>query len=652
MIVGTAGHIDHGKTLLVGALTGVDTDRFREEKTRGISIDLGFAYMPTPSGKVVGFVDVPGHEGFIHNMLAGATGIDFVLLVVAADDGVMPQTREHLAIVDMLGIDRGLVVVSKADLVSGERLKDVIAEVSNLLADTGLAGIEAMAVSSTTGEGVDTLRDRLFAEEASFGERKSGGRFRLAVDRSFTLQGVGTVVTGTVRLGQVAVGDRVSISPSGRTARVRTIHAQDRPVERGQVGDRCALNLAGDSISKDAVQRGDFVLDPALHAPTDRIDAMLRLLPSETRPVRQWTPVRLHHAAAEIGARIVNLREEPIRPGEEVPIQLVLEHPIAATVGDRYVVRDTSARRTMGGGTLIDLRGPQRRRRSPERLRQLQAHAIADPADALTALLDCEPGYVDLTGFTRDRGLTEEEGDAIVEANGIVRLNAQNLSLGLSSTAWQAMKADLAETLARFHADNPNRQGMDIERLRLVLNPRLPREAFVAALRGLASDQMISLDGARVRLPGHSVSLAPQDERLWAETHPLITGDSRFAPPRVRDIAKQIGASEANVRRLMKLAVQIGWVTEVSKDEYLTREALSEIIKIIGDLSGDGTDSSLTAAAFRDRIGSGRSVAIRILEYFDREGLTSRHGDVRRMDRRRQALLQARFAVSDDARLS
>ena len=339
MIVGTAGHIDHGKSSLVRSLTGVDTDRLKEEKARGISIDLGFAYAPAPDGSALGFVDVPGHEKFVHTMLAGATGVDFVLLVVAADDGIMPQTREHLAILDLLGLDRGIVALTKIDMVPPERVAEVSDDLENLLATSSLAGAEIAPVSSATGAGVDVLREKLFAASDATRARSQEGAFRFAVDRSFTLSGAGTVVTGIVLSGEVSVGDRVVVSPSGRPARVRNIHAQNRPAERGRAGERCALNLAGEAISKDAIARGDFVLAPELHAPTERIDVSFRLLSSERKSIAQWTPIRLHHAASDIAARIVLLGDDPIAPGDQAFAQLVLEKPIAAAVGDRFVAR-------------------------------------------------------------------------------------------------------------------------------------------------------------------------------------------------------------------------------------------------------------------------------------------------------------------------
>ena len=396
MIIGTAGQIDHGKTALVKALTGVDGDRLKEEKARGITIDLGFAYLPIENGPTLGFIDVPGHERFVHTMLAGASGIDFALLVVAADDGMKPQTLEHLAITDLLGIERGLVALTKADLVSAERLTEVTAEIAQAIAGTALAGAKILPVSAITGLGIDRLRGALVDAAQTTVDRSMQARFRLAVDRVFTLSGVGVVVTGTVLTGSVQVGDQVLISPSGLSARVRSLHAQNRPADTGRAGDRCALNLAGDHISKESIHRGDVVLDPELHAPTDRIDARLRLLPSETKPLRQWFPVRLHHGAAEVGARVVLLGDEQIRPGAGTDVQLVLDRPIAAAIPDRYVIRDTSAQRTIGGGRLIDLRPPARRRRTPERQTQREALALLDPSAAFDALLATAPFAVDL----------------------------------------------------------------------------------------------------------------------------------------------------------------------------------------------------------------------------------------------------------------
>ena len=640
MIIGTAGHIDHGKTALVRALTGVDTDRLKEEKARGITIDLGFAYLQAPNGEVLGFVDVPGHEKFVHNMLAGAGGIDFVLLVVAADDGVMPQTREHLAIVDLLGVARGLVVMTKVDLVTVERREAVRAEIARTLDGTGLAGCDIIAVSIVTGEGVEALRGRLLMRAHTVGHGAANGRFRLAVDRSFSLSGIGTVVTGTALSGAVTVGDRVVVSPSGLSARVRSLHAQNRATERGQAGERCALNLAGDGIAKDHIHRGDVVLDPELHAPSDRIDARLRVLASERKPITQWTPVRLHHAAAEVGARVVLLDDRPTAPGDHAFVQLVLERPIAAAAGDRFVLRDTSAQRTIGGGRFLDLRAPARKRRTPERLAQLDAHAIDRPDRALAALLERAPGYVDLTDFARDRALDVDEVERIAETLALVRIPIQRSVVVLSPERWGELQHGIFERLATFHAENLDLPGIGLERLRLQLKPQLPAPAFAGALQRMTRLQQLALDGAWVRLRSHESSLTAADETLWRAVEPLLAGEQRFRPPRVRDIGATISVGEAHVRRLFKLLGRLGKVDEIAHDHFFLRDTVAEMVAIATDLAAQAPNKQLAAAEFRDRLDNGRKVAIQILEFFDRHGVTLRRGDLRRMNKYRLDLFR------------
>ncbi len=640
MIVGTAGHIDHGKTSLVRALTGVDTDRLKEEKARGISIDLGFAYLPAPDGTVLGFVDVPGHEKFVHNMLAGATGIDFVLLVIAADDGVMPQTREHLAIVDLLGIECGVVALTKIDLAAPPQQAKVLADIGRLLQGTSLEGADIVAVSTVTGDGTEELRERLFDAARTIRARATAERFRLAVDRTFTLAGAGTVVTGTVLSGAVATGDRVTISPSGLVARVRSIHAQNRAAEHGVAGQRCALNLAGDGISKDAIARGQVVLDPELHAPTDRIDCSLRLLATEQKPVTQWMPARLHHAATEVGARIVLLGDAAVAPGGEALVQIVLDRPIAAAAGDRFVLRDTTAQRTIGGGKFLDLRAPSRKRRTPERLAQLQAHAVGDAERALAALLEISPHYADLTAFARDRALSATQAQAICEGLGVIKATAGERVFALSAPVWLQFKRSLSAALQSFHADNPDLPGVGLERLRLQLQPRLPAPAFLSILQWLVRSKEIALDGAWVRLSGHEVRLTPADEKIWQKIAPQLGGAERFRPPRVRDIATLLSLREGDIRRLLKLVGRMGKTDEVALDHFFLRETVAEMVGIVVDLGAASPNAQFTAAQFRDRVDNGRKVAIQILEFFDRHGVTLRRGDLRRINKHRLDLFR------------
>ena len=672
MIVGTAGHIDHGKTSLVKALTGVAGDRLKEEKRRGITIDLGFAYLPleeaathprrpfreggnpetsTPADApealdsrlrgndgaedlILGFVDVPGHERFVHTMVAGASGIDLALLVVAADDGVMPQTLEHLAILDLLGIRRGVIALSKADLVTPERLAEVSAQIREVTRGTLLEDADILPVSSATGQGIDTLRDRLATEARGLGERADDGRFRLAVDRVFTLPGIGVVVTGTVLSGVVHVKDQVMLSPSGLSARVRSLHAQNRPVERGHAGDRCALNLAGDGITKDAIHRGDMVVDPFLHAPTDRIDAQVYLLPGEPKAIGQWFPARLHHGAVEVGARIVLLDSEPLRPGGMADVQLVLDRPIAAVALDRFVLRDVSAQRTIGGGHFLDLRAPARQRRTEGRGAVRNALRISDPRQAFAALLDAPPFAWDMLAFARDRGLSDGRLDDIAATLAPVVFDLGEQRIAISQPRWQRFVEGLVAYLRAFHEANPDQQGVSREKLRLASPPRLPPAAFNQALQHADIAGEVVRDGAFVRLASHVMQWVPDREALWQAVAPLLGGEARFRPPRVRDIAQMLARPEKGIRHLLAFAARLGLVDEVAHDHFFLRTTMHEMVVIAADIAANAPDGRFTAAQFRDRLDNGRKVAIQILEFFDRQGVTLNQGTLRRIQLR------------------
>ncbi|MCM2504935.1 selenocysteine-specific translation elongation factor [Aureimonas altamirensis] len=631
MIVGTAGHIDHGKTALVRALTGVETDRLREEKERGITIDLGFAYTTLSNGRRIGFVDVPGHERFVHTMLAGAGGIDFALLVIAADDGIMPQTREHLAILSLLGIGEGAIVLSKADLADAERLDELRGEIRTLVAGSFLDGAPILAASTRGLPGTQAVMRLLEAcAEAAPSPRGDGRRFRLAVDRSFVLPGTGTVVTGTVLSGHVRTGDALAVSPSGLAARLRSLHRQDEKADEGRAGDRCALNLAGDRIARNAVRRGDMIVDPALDHPTDRIDAELTLLPGAERPVAQWFPVRLHHAAADIAARIVLLGDRPVQPGETGYVQLVLDKPLAAAVGDRFVIRDTSARHTLGGGRFLDLRAPARRRRTAERLAVLSALAAPDAGAVLSALLALPPQTVDIAAFARDRALTDAYAQRLVAAMDCVEIAAGPVIM--PRPAFERLGRELSEALATFHADNPDLPGMGLERLRLAVAPRLPAPVFRSALATLREDGVLKLDGAWVAAHDHAVRLSEADEMLWKRIAHVLNGSERFRPPRTRDLAESFAVPEVAMRTLLKRLGRMGELHEVAHDHFFPKVVLREMVEIMRDIAAGRPGGQFTAADLRDRLDNGRKVAIQILEFFDRHGLTLRRGDQRRLN--------------------
>jgi selenocysteine-specific elongation factor len=525
-------------------------------------------------------------------------------------------------------------------LVAPLRLTEISAEIAQLLGPTQLAGAEIVPVSTLTGQGIPELRQRLFVVARGIGGCAISGRFRLAVDRSFTLAGAGTIVTGTVLSGAVSNGDRVVISPTGLTARVRSIHAQNHPCTSGVAGQRCALNLAGDGISKDAICRGNTILDPGLHAPTNRVDVDLRLLASEAKPVAQWMPARLYCAASAVGARLVLLEDAPLAPGRNGLVQLVLDRPISAAVGDRFVIRDTTDQRTVGGGTFLDLRAPTRKRRTPDRLAQLQANRIDNPEAALLALLEIAPRFVELSAFARDRALTETQIQELVGRLAVVTAKTAGGIFAMSAPVWLQLRRALLAKLRDFHATNPDLPGIGLERLRLQLEPRLPAPAFRSVLQASVRSNEIALDGAWVRLAGHELRLTLDEERLWATTAPLLSGSERFRPPRVRDIAGLLKVGEADVRRLLKLLGRLGKVDQVALDHFFLRATVAEIVDILVELSETQPLGQFAASQLRDRIDSGRKVAIQILEFFDRHGVTLRRGDLRRINRHRLDLFR------------
>ena len=424
------------------------------------------------------------------------------------------------------------------------------------------------------------------------------------------------------------------VSPTGLRARVRSMHVQNKPAKTARAGDRCALNLVGDGITKDGLRRGDIVLDPGLHAPTDRIDACLHLSVNEPKAIRQWFPVRLHHASTEVGAHVVLLGDGPLAPGARAEVQLVLERPIAAAALDRFVIRDVSAQRTMGGGYFIDLRAPARHRRTPDRQAQRAALAFPDPGQALPALLKIPPFAWDISAFLRDRARPESDEKRMVDAFGLTALDNASSRFVVDGEHWQRLVKAIQDQLEAFHAENPDLQGIGREKLRLLSKPRLASPPFMAALQQMAMAGHLVLDGAFVRLVSHTIQMSPKDEEAWTDVAPMLGGDDRFRPPRVRDIATTTGRPERDIRRLLKLAGRMGRADEIAHDHFFLRTTVSEMVHILLDLSAH-EGGTFTAAQFRDRVSNGRKVAIQILDFFDRHGVTFNRDDLRRVNKHR-----------------
>lgn len=622
MIVGTAGHIDHGKTTLVRALTGVDTDRLPEEKKRGISIELGYAFLNAPGGRRIGFIDVPGHERLVHTMLAGATGIDHALLLVAADDGVMPQTREHLAVLSLLGLRDGAVVITKADRVDARRLQAVGDEARALLVGSALEGAPVMPVAALQGEGLPALREHLFAAAARPRERDGEAGFRLAVDRAFALDGVGTVVTGTVHAGRVAVGDELRLVPGdGPPLRVRSLHAQNEAVTEAGAGQRCAVALAG--VSRDAIERGQWLVSPALAAAVSaRIDVQLTLWHGETQALRSGTRVHVHLGAAATLASVAVLDADTLAPGQSGRVQLVLNAPVGAWHGDRVVLRDASATRTVAGGRVLDPFAPTRYRRTVQRLGELQALAeLPTPAQRLQALLDAAPHGLALAPFSAAQG----------------RLAALPLPPGaVASAGWAlgavqagAAREALLAALATFHARHPEELGPDAARLRRLALPRLPEPLFRVLLAALQADGRLALRGAFVHLPEHGVRLSISEQRIAQKVAPRLA-EAGFEGAWVRDMARDCQEPEPLMRTTLARLAQRAELHQVVKDLYYPQDTMMRLAAIVRSL-GAASGGEVTAAAFRDATRLGRKRAIQVLEHFDRIGLLRRVGDVHRL---------------------
>ncbi|MFQ5667745.1 MAG: selenocysteine-specific translation elongation factor [Candidatus Binatia bacterium] len=630
-IIGTAGHIDHGKTALIRALTGQDTDRLKEEKERGISIDLGFAYMDLAGGERVGIVDVPGHERLIRNMLAGAHGIDLVLLVVAADDGVMPQTEEHLDILHLLGAAHGVVAVTKTDLVNTERLAAVQEEVEILLAGTTLEGSPVIPVSSVTGAGLDALRRAIEDRLAGYERRAPAGYFRLPVDRAFVMRGHGTVVTGTAVAGTVVAGDLVRVLPSGEEARVRTVQVHGREVAEATWGQRVALNLAG--VERTDVTRGHVICDPRLDRATDRFDARVEIRPAASRPVKSHETVRVYLGTAEVIGKLVLLDgRDQLPPRESAYAQLVLRQPVHALRGDPFVLRNQSAERTIGGGVVVHPFARRHRRGERQLLPLLERlRAASNPTEVVEALLDLEPAFAVSPGFLAQAGglPLDAVGTALHDEPTIRALpDPDNAAACTTSEKWEALHRAVVHTLAAFHQRTPLAPGMEMESLRSQIAPDLSPKIFRAVLDALVAQAVIARAESIIRLPSHRVALRRDEEQLGARAEALITAGG-FTPPDLKEIESRLAVGRQRLPAILQQLEREGRVAKIAEGLYFGRAPLAQARTLLRDYIESHGD--ISAATFRDLLGASRKFSIALLDYFDRTGFTLRVGDVRKL---------------------
>ncbi len=619
-VIGTAGHVDHGKSTLVKALTGIDPDRLREEKEREMTIDLGFAWLSLPSGRRVSIIDVPGHERFIKNMLAGVGGFDAALLVVAADEGPMPQTAEHLAIIDLLQIRHGLVALTKVDLVDEEWRELVTVEVLERLRGSVLEGAEIVPVSAVTGEGLPelvTALDRLLERVPPHLET---GRPRLAVDRVFTMPGFGTVVTGTLRGGPLEIGQEVELLPTGKRGRVRGLQSHRVKVERAQPGSRTAVNLSG--IAVEEIARGHVLTTPGWLRPTTLLDARLRLIPAASAPLEQNDQVDFFIGAAETLARVTLLDAERIDPGGEGWVQFRFSEPVVAVRGDRFIIRRPSPGSTIGGGVVVDPHPRRHRRFRPEVIRALEVLASGTPQELVLQVLDRQPR--ELREVIQQAGLPEAEGRATVEEligrQEITPLSTERAlaptTLLIRTDALRALGAGLARLLSAYHERYPLRRGMPREeaRSRLALTPR----AFDEVVAALARQGAIVEEADTVRLPHHQIRFTPE-QQARIDRYLGALRSQPYSPPSPAEFELE--------PELVAALVDTGAIVRVDEGIVFARETFEEIQRAVLELID--RQGSLTLAQFRDHFGTSRKYAQAVLEYLDQRRVTRRVGDTR-----------------------
>ncbi len=612
MIVTLAGHVDHGKTSLVRAITGVETDTLREERQRGLTIDLGFAYAVdgTDGGDVLGFVDVPGHHRFIHNMVAGVAAMQYALLTVAACDGPMPQSREHLQILELTGVRRGLVALTKCDRSSPERIVAAEREIRALVAGTFLEDAPVIRTSARTGSGIAELTRALWAAHNDPHRTASSGQFRLAVDRAFNVRGTGLVVTGTVHAGSVVRNQELAVFPTGDKARVRGIRAQDRQADSAGTGDRTALNLAG--LDLDRIGRGHW-LTQAPCPPHRNFAVDLKVVDDFPRAVKHWLPVHVYHATSHSTAHLALLRPGRLEPGEPGDVELVTGEPLCARHGDRIVLRDQGLDRTLGGGRVLTDLPPSSRRRSPIRLARIAAFRQSGPKRILEALLDLGP--VETRPLQHTLGRSSSQLDEALAALDVERHGDEVIS----RARWANWRRAALEFIVRFQADHPHATGVRPNQL----PAGIPGRYRIELLNGLVAEKALGATAGAYHPPRHVAALPAAEQALLNRVSALLDVDQA---PSVGDLARQLNMPIATLDSGLRNLAKRGLLAQVSAKRYYRPERLT---RVAGYAAGLAERAPFTVREFRDATGIGRNVAIEVLEYFDGKGVTRRMGDTR-----------------------
>lgn len=627
-IIGTAGHVDHGKTALIRALTGAETDRLREEQERGMSIDLGFADFTLPSGRHAGVIDVPGHERFLKNMLAGAGGIDLVLLVIAADEGVMPQTREHLDILNILQTRKGVVAITKADLVEEEWLELVQEEIREVLKGTFLEHAPLVPVSSITGAGISELRDLLDRMAEEVPTRTIVGPWRLPIDRVFTIRGFGTVVTGTLIAGVARVGDRVEVLPERLETRVRSLQVHGASVDFAEAGTRVAMNLAG--LETEEIARGDVAAPPAVYAPTQSLDARLDVLESCPRVVKNRTRVRVYLGATEVLARLNLLDAESLEPGQSGLVQLRLESPTVAAKGDRYVLRFYSPMETIGGGAIIDASPVRHKRFDSAVLANMSLKEKGTPDELVAEAVqrsNLTPIAPQALGMTLGMPVDEVRRwvAELKERGDLVGLDGETV---VHRHRLDAAGHQVVSQLTEYHAAQPMRVGMSREELRSRLSRQMDAKGFNLILGRLEADGVIVSGGGRVRLASHAPKFSPEQQRIVEALEAGLLADP-FNAPFYEDLRTAAGLPAKGTPEIWEALIDNGLIVRITADVFLHRQAVEQAVARVRAYLEE--NKTITAGQLRDLLQTSRKYAVPLMEYLDAQRVTRRLGDVREL---------------------
>ena len=629
IILGTAGHVDHGKTSLIRALTGINTDRLKEEKERGITIELGFAYLDLPCGHRLGIVDVPGHEKFVKNMVAGASGMDLVAFIIAADEGIMPQTREHFEICQLLGIRRGLVVITKKDMVEPDWLELVTDDVRTFFNSSFLEDAPLVAVSSTTGEGIEEVRTILDSLVAASDFSEPHGPFRLPIDRIFTMKGFGTVITGTAISGRIKTGEDLMIYPSRKSGKIRGIQVHNKDTGEAEAGHRTAINLQG--LEREAIKRGDMAASVDCLQPSYLFDSTFLYLASNKKNYKNRSRVRVHLGTAEIMGRIVLLETEELEPGAESNVQVLLEEQVGCWPGDRYVIRSYSPVYTIGGGLIYNGSPKKRKRFREENLQVFQIYRNNIPEEV--ALLHIrESGY---NGLLLDRlaikmglfGNRLKKTLQLLLSSRKVLLIEQEKQRMVAAEVFEKLRQKLGSTLAAYHEQNPLKPGLPKEELRALLYRALDQRLFQYLLNDLRKKEKITLDGPLIRLADHRVSLKDEEQTLRRELE-VFYRQAGLAPPTIKEVMTKFSSYPMNLlKEVLAIMVRDEFLAKATEELYFhkpTLDALKE--KLVAHLGNEG---EIDMSAFKNLTGLSRKFSIPLLEYFDKTRITMRVGDKR-----------------------